>query len=122
MTATAESAQFWSAQESTEQTLKTLRRRVTAALVVGLIFFVVAVSVFFVKIDGKISAIEAKVDKVRTTQVANTKTNDAIGRCDVITGDDFIFDIVRLAQKKPPMTGYKVPAPCKALEPVRTKK
>lgn len=119
---TSDSEEFWSAQEATEATLRTLRRRVTVALVVGLAFFIVAVSVFFIKIDGKFSAIETKVDAIRTTQVTNTKTNDAIGRCDVITGDDFIFDIVRLAQKEPPTTGYKIPAPCKALEPAAKKK
>jgi hypothetical protein len=121
VTATAESAQFWSAQEATEATLKKLRRRVTATALVGLVFFVVAVSVFFVKIDGKFSTIDTKVDQIRTTQVSNTSTNDAIERCDVTSGDDFIFDIVRLAQKNPPATGYKIPAPCTALEPARSK-
>lgn len=99
--------------------MKTLRHRVTAAAALGFVFFIVAVSVFFVKIDGKISAIESKVDTVRTTQVSNTRHNDDLTTCEILVGNDFIFDIVRLAQKMPPTTGYKVPTPCAALKPVK---
>lgn len=61
--------------------MKTLRRRVTAVVVVGLAFFVIAVSVFFVKIDGKFSHTEAKVDAIRKAQVANVTRNDEIATC-----------------------------------------
>lgn len=119
---TAQSEQFWTAETETETTLRTLRRRVSVAAVVVVVFVCSSWGIFLVKQDGKYSAIERTVKAIRSTQVDNTKTNDAIGRCDVTTGDDFIFDIVRLAQREPPTTGYRIPAPCKALAPTRTRK
>lgn len=87
---TADSEQYWRAESSTEKTLRTLRHRVTAAVVIGLVFFVVATSVFFVKIDAKFSATQqnsadtkATVEKIRSTQVANITRNDAIATCEV---------------------------------------
>lgn len=121
-TATPDSAEFWDSHKATEDTLRTLRRRFVVVVLVGAAFVIAALSIFLIKTDAKFSATEADVHsvkvtvhKIRDTQVRNTNRNDALAVCQVTTGDDFIFDILRLVATTPtPTTGYKVPMDCAA--------
>lgn len=114
--ATAESEQFWTADAATRATLRTLRWRVTIAAVMVVVFVCTTWSIFLVKQDGKYSAIESTVGKIRSTQVTNTTRNDEIVTCDFTVSNDIVLDLRLLAAKDPDFSHYKLPVVCKALE------
>lgn len=85
---TPEVAAYRAAHDATEATLKRLRRRVTIVAIATALAIVALISFAAVKIDQKFSATQSKVaagvaviQKVRATQITNTKLSDQRSEC-----------------------------------------
>lgn len=68
---TPEVAAYWGSREQTNSTLRTLRIRFTIMVAVFLTVIVVATIIFFVKVDGKVSDIQAV--QHHNTQLSNQR-------------------------------------------------